>query len=195
MIRKKLALTILPLVASLSLQANDPFFSDPFGDDIFQEMMQMQRDMDQMFERMHQRIQKRSSALVSPLGTYKMAINNQLVDKGDHYELISNIPESKENNININTKNGLMSITAKIVEEQKHKTGNILGQSHSIRLYQQSISLPQDADENTIKIEYKKGKLIILISKKSASIKQDNKKRVKEINPHKNKDKKAKESK
>ena len=169
MFNKKFSLLMLPLVATLSLHANDPFndpfFNDPFGDDIFKEMMQMQHDMDKMFERMHQRMQKRTSGLVSPLGTYKMAIRNQLEDKGDHYELVTNIPQSKENHIDINTQNGVMSITAKVVEEQKNKTGNMVSQSRSVRMYQQSMTLPKDADESTIKTAYKNGKLVVSIAK------------------------------
>ncbi len=169
MFNTKLSLLLLTFMTTLSLQANnpfnDPFFQDPFGDDIFKEMMQMQRDMDKMFERMHQRMQKRTSGLVSPLGTYKMAVHNQLVDKGDHYELLTGIPESKENHIDINTANGMMSITAKIVQEQKNKTSNMVSQSRSVRMYQQSVTLPKDADESTIKTEYKNGNLIVSITK------------------------------
>ena len=169
MFTKRFSLLLLPLVATLSLHANDPFndpfFNDPFGDDIFKEMMQMQQNMDKMFNRMNHRIQQRSSGLVSPLGTYKMAVQNQLSDKGDHYELVTNIPESKENHIDINTQNGVMSITAKVVEEQKNKTGNMVSQSRSVRMYQQSMTLPQDADESTIKTEYKNGKLVVSIAK------------------------------
>ena len=142
MFTKKLSLLILPLVTILSLQAqnpfNDPFFNDPFGDDIFKEMMQMQRNMDKMFDRMQQRMQQRSSGLVSPLGTYKMAVQNQLSDKGDHYELITNIPQSKENHIEINTADHVMSITTKIVQEQKKKSQYGVSQSRSVRMYQQS---------------------------------------------------------
>jgi len=170
MFNKKFSLLLLPLIATVSLLANDPFndpfFNDPFGDDIFKEMMQMQSNMDKMFERMHQRMQKRTSGLVSPLGTYKMAVRNQLEDKGDHYELVTNIPESKENHIDINTANGIMSITAKIVQEQENKTNNMVSQSRSVRMYQQSMTLPQDADESTIKTEYKNGKLVVNIAKK-----------------------------
>jgi len=173
MFNRKLSLLILPLVATLSLHANDPFndpfFNDPFGDDIFKEMMQMQQNMDKMFNRMNQRIQQRSSGLVSPLGTYKMAVQNQFSDKGDHYELATNIPESKENHIDINTQNGVMSITAKIVEEQKNKSGNMVSQSRSVRMYQQSMTLPQDADESMIKTEYKNGKLVVSIGKNSST--------------------------
>jgi HSP20 family molecular chaperone IbpA len=170
MFKKKLSLLLLPVVATLSLQAadpfNDPFFNDPFGDDIFKEMMQMQKEMDKMFERMHERMQQRTSGLVSPLGTYKMAVRNQLEDKGDHYELVTSIPESKENHIDINTANGMMSITAKIVEEQENKNANMVSQSRSVRMYQQSMTLPADADENSIQTAYKNGKLVVSIAKK-----------------------------
>jgi HSP20 family protein len=175
MLKKKFSLLLLPLAATFSLQAanpfNDPFFNDPFGDDIFKEMLQMQRDMDKMFERMQQRMNQRSSGLVSPLGTYKMAVQNQLVDKGDHYDLVTNIPESKENHIDIKTANGMMSITAKIVQENEEKSQYGISQSRSVRMYQQSTSLPADADESTIKTSYKDGKLVVTIAKKKGAVK------------------------
>jgi len=170
MFKKKFSLLLLPVVATLSLHAadpfNDPFFNDPFGDDIFKEMMQMQKDMDKMFERMHHRMQQRTSGLVNPLGTYKMTVHNQLEDKGNHYELVTSIPESKENHIDIETSNGVMSITAKIVEEQENNNSNMITQSRSVRMYQQSMTLPADADENSIKTEYRNGKLVVSIQKK-----------------------------
>ena len=170
MLKKKLLLLTLPVVTMLSLHAsdpfNDPFFNDPFGDDIFKEMMQMQKNMDKMFERMQQRMNQRSSGLVSPLGTYKMAVQNQLVDKGDHYELVTNIPESKENHIDINTANGIMNITAKIVQEKEEKNQYGVSQSRSVRMYQQSTSLPSDADESAISTSYKNGKLVVRVGKK-----------------------------
>ncbi|KYJ87272.1 Hsp20/alpha crystallin family protein [Sulfurovum riftiae] len=175
MIKKKLSLLLLPLAATLSLQAanpfDDPFFNDPFGDDIFKEMLQMQREMDKMFERMQQRMNQRSSGLVSPLGTYKMAVQNQLVDKGDHYELATNIPESRENHIDINTADGMMSITAKVVQEKEEKSQYGISQSRSVRMYQQSTSLPADADESAIKTSYRNGKLVVTIGKKQGAAK------------------------
>ena len=174
MIKKRLLLLSLPLVTALSLQAsdpfNDPFFSDPFGDDIFKEMIQMQKEVDKMFERMQHRINQRSSGLVSPLWTYNMSVMNQQQDKGNHYELTTNIPESKENHIDINTANGMMNITAKIVQEKEVKNQYGVSQSRSVRMYQQSFSLPSDADESAIKTTYKGGKLVIIIGKKKSVV-------------------------
>ncbi len=174
MLRKKLLLLVLPLAMTLSVQAqnpsNDPFVNDPFGDGIFKEMMQMQKEMDQMFNRMHHRIQQRSSGQISPLGTYRMTTQSQFVDKGDHYELFTGIPESKENHIDIKTSNGMMSVSAKIVKEQKKKNQNMFSTSRSVQMYQQSTSLPKDADEKNIKVAYKNGKMVIRIGKlKSAA--------------------------
>lgn len=165
MFNKKLTLLVLPLVTTLSLQANDPFFQDPFGDDIFKEMMQMQKNMDEMFKRMHNRMQQRSNRLVSPLGTYKIAQTQTFVDKGDHYEYVTNIPENKENQIDITSKDGIISITAKIIEKHENKTSNSYSSSSSMRMYQQSMPLPGDADEGSMKAEYKQGKLVISIDK------------------------------
>lgn len=169
MVSKKLSLLVLPFVATLSLHANDPFLQDPFGDDIFKEMMQMQQNMDKMFDKMHNRMQQRSTRLVSPLGTYKIAGKNQFIDKSDHYELMTNIPENKENNIDIKTENGVMYITAKIVEKHENKTGNSYSTSSSVRMYQQSMPLPHDADEGSLKAEYKDKKLLVSFKKKSPS--------------------------
>jgi len=168
---KKFTFLVLPLVATLSLHANDPFFNDPFGDDIFKEMMQMQQNMDKMFNRMHKRIQQRSTNVVSPLGTYKIATQEQFIDKGDHYEYVTNIPENKENQIDINTKDGVMSITAKIIEKHENKTANSYSSSSSMRMYQQSIPLPLDADEGSMSAEYKDKKLVIFVKKNKKNTK------------------------
>jgi len=171
MLSKKISLLIVPLIATFSLHANDPlndpFFKDPFGDDIFKEMMQMQKNMDKMFDKMHNRIQKRSSGLINPLGTYQVAQQSEFEDKGKHYELVTSIPEHKENQIEISAKDGILSITAKIIQKQESKSANSFSTSSTMRMYQQSMPLPQDADEGSVKAEYKKGKLVISLGKKS----------------------------
>ena len=166
MLNKKLSLLVLPLIATLSLQANDPFFSDPFGDDIFKEMMQMQQNMNMMFERMDNRMQQRTTRQISPMGTYQVQQESQFIDKNDHYEFISTIPESKENQVDINTQNGVMSITAKIIQKQETKSANGYSSSSSMRMYQQSMPLPKDADGATITMAYVNGKLVVSVKKK-----------------------------
>ncbi len=174
---KRLSLLLLPFVTALSLQAqsptndpfDDPFFQDPFGDDIFKEMMQMQAQMDKMFERMHQRMQQRTQRAIGPVAQFQVSGQSGFADKGDHYELLTTIPESKENHINIQTNQGMLSITAKVVEEKEQKGANGLFKSSSVRVYQQAVSLPRDADNASITTAYQNGRLVVKINKKSTT--------------------------
>jgi len=179
MFKKKFSLLVLPVVAAVSLHAqspmndpfNDPFFQDPFGDDIFKEMMQMQRQMDEMFSRMQQRINQRTARLIHPsMGMYRLSAQGQFVDKGDHYELVTNIPESKENKIDIRTQNGMLTLSAKIVHEEEQKNNGMVSISKSIQSYQQTTSLPANADEGKIGSVFKNGRLMITVGKKQGSV-------------------------
>jgi len=169
MIGKKLALSLLPLLASLSLQANDPFYNDPFGDNIFQEMMQMQRDMDRMFDRMHQRMRQRSTALISPIGTYKISGQSQFVDLGDQYEFKTDIPESKENTVNISVDKHVLNLQAKVVKTEETNQSGMRSYQKYMSMYQRSLPLPSDADEKSMKSVYKDGYLTITFQKKKVS--------------------------
>jgi len=171
MLNKKLSFLVLPLMATLTLQANDPFLQDPFGDDIFKEMMQMQENMDKMFERMNNRMQQRTTRQIAPIGTYKIQQQSQFSDKGDHYEFVSTIPESKDNKIDINIQNSVMSITAQIIQKQENKTANGYSSSSFMRMYQQSMPLPIDADESTTNMAYVDGKLVVSVKKKKGATK------------------------
>jgi len=170
---KKTALLLVPFITAISLNAsslnNDPFFNDPFGDDIFKEMMQMQQQMDKMFAQMHKRMQQRASGMISPVGSFKLTKPSQLEDKKDHYEFVTAIPQSGENHIDINTKNGMLFVTAKIIKENKQQKKGITSISKSVQMYQESISLPNDADINAISTEYRDNHLVISIKKKAVA--------------------------
>lgn len=128
----------------------------------------MQAQMDKMFERMHQRMLQRTQRATGPVAQFQMPGQSGFVDKGDHYEMLTTIPESKENHIDIQTQNGMLSITAKVVQEQERKTPNGIAKSSSVRVYQQAVSLPQDADVSSITTEYRDGRLVVKIAKKGA---------------------------
>jgi len=174
MLHKKLSLLLLPLVTSLSLHANDPFFNDPFGDNIFKEMMQMQEEMDKMFQRMQERMQQRTTRQIAPLGTYNIQNSGAFVDKGSQYEYVTNIPQSKENQINISSQNGMISITAKIIKKEEVKTAHGYSSSSSMRMYQQTLTLPDDADEKTLTMLYRDGYLVLTVDKKKEKTDTDN---------------------
>ncbi len=168
MLSKKLSLLLLPIVTTLSINASNTFMEDPFGDDIFKEMMQMQKNMDKMFNRMHHRIQQRN---LNP------AISDQgFIDKNNSYEFITNIPKSNKNKINIDSKNGILSINAKVVEEKESNNTNGYSSSSYVRIYQQNIPMPNDVDNSTIKMSYNKNNLLVI----SVAKKQNSNKKIKD---------------
>jgi HSP20 family molecular chaperone IbpA len=174
--RKKIAMWMLPLFSTLSISANSSFFSDPFGDDIFKEMMQMQQEMDKMFMRMHTRMQERNSNQLLPVNSYKVMQKSTFVDRGSSYALTTNIPESKENQIELKIKDGVLFIQAKVIHKEEHKSSNGYVSSNAMRMYQERVTLPKDADIATMKTEYVSGKLEITMAKKKL-------KEVKKITP------------
>jgi len=62
-----------------------------------------------------------------------------------------------------------MAITAKIIEKHEQKPDNSDSTSSSMRMYQQSVPLPSDADEATINMGYVDGKLVISVKKKKGA--------------------------
>ncbi len=161
-------MTFSIVMTAISLHAqslNNSFTNDPFGDKIFKQMSQMQKQMNSMFEQMQQRINQRQTHLTSPLGTYKLGSKLTFIDKGNHYEMETNIPKSDENNINIKTSGDILSINAKIIHKDKTVANGVTSNSESVQVYQESVSLPKDANKDDIKSKYIDGKLVIMVPK------------------------------
>ena len=139
MFRKKISLLVLPLMAMVSLQANDSFFNDPFGDDIFKEMYEMQKEMDKIFERMQERMDQRTKLWNYPtrqtfIPGNRTRTESLFEDKGSHYEYNTQIPESPDNQIDI---------SIKIVLGGTRQIGFHAGNTH---LFHQQIQRRQSRD-------------------------------------------------
>jgi HSP20 family molecular chaperone IbpA len=170
MFRKKFSLLVLPFVAIVSLHANDPFFDDPFGDDIFKEMYQMQKEMDKIFERMQERMDQRTKLWNYPtrqtfIPDNRTRTQSLLVDKGTHYEYNTQIPESPDNQIDISIHNGVLHFKATVDTVKKTNEPNVQLQQHFVSMIQRSETLPADADPKTLKSEYQNGQLVLTLEK------------------------------
>ncbi len=170
MFRKKISLFVLPFVAIVSLHANDPFFDDPFGDDIFKEMYQMQKEMDKIFERMQERMNQRTKLWNYPtrqtfIPDNRIRTQSLLVDKGTHYEYNTQIPESPDNQIDISIHDGVLHFKATVDTVKKTDNPNVQMQQHYVSMIQRSETLPADADPKSLKSKYKNGQLVLTLEK------------------------------
>ena len=173
MFSKKIAFFVLPFMTMVSLQANDPFFNDPFGDDIFKEMYQMQKEMDKIFERMHERMNQRTKLWNYPtrqtfIPGNRMRTASLLEDKGTHYEYNTQIPENQNNQIDISINDGVLHLKATVDTVKKSNEPNMKMQQHYVSMIQRSETLPQDADARSLKSEYKNGLLVLTLQKKKS---------------------------
>ncbi len=173
MFSKKISLFLLPFMTMVSLQANDPFFDDPFGDDIFKEMYQMQKEMDKVFERMQERMNQRTKLWNYPTKQTFIPGNRTrtatlLEDKGTHYEYHTQIPENQNNQIDISINDGVLHLKATVDTVKKSNEPNMKMQQHYVSMIQRSEILPQDADPRSLKSEYKNGLLVLTLQKKKS---------------------------
>lgn len=161
MFGKKISLFILPFIAIGTLQANDYFLNDPFGDDIFKEM-------DKIFERMHQRVEQRtqqwSDTTLIP-DSNPVAVKSLLEDKGTHYEYNTQIKESQNSQIDISTENGILHLKVTTDTSKKEEQPHIQMQQHYVGMMHRSQALPNDVDAGSLKSEYKNGMLILTLQK------------------------------
>lgn len=131
----------------------------------FQEMQKMQKQMDKTFNEFQQKMMHDDSFAKFPT-TFSVSPAMDLKDLGDKYLLKVNIPGSDKNEINITTKDGILKIEAKKLQEKKEKGGNFLKQERFASEYMRMITLPKDADTNKLKSSYENGVLEITILKK-----------------------------
>ncbi len=170
MCSKKISLLVLPFMAVVLLQANDPFFDDPFGDDIFKEMYQMQKEMDKSFERMQERMEQRTKLWNYPTRQSFIPTKRHslLEDKGTYYEYNTQIPEGQNNQIDISIEDRILHLKATINTVKKTDNPNMKMQQRSMRMIQHSETLPKDADPTSLKSEYKNGVLVLTLEKKKS---------------------------
>jgi len=171
MFSKKLSLFVLPFMTMVSLQANDPILNDPFGDDIFKEMYQMQKEMDKVFERMHERMNQRTKLWNYPtsqtfVSGNRIRTESLLEDKGTYYVYNTQIPENKNNQIDITINEGILHLKATVDTVKNSNEPNMKMQQHYVSMIQRSERLPQDADDRSLKSEYKNGLLVLTLQKK-----------------------------
>ena len=173
MLKNKISFLLLPILGAVTLQANDPFFNDPFGDDLFKEMYEMQKEMDKVFERMHQRMEKRSQQLSQPNMQFHIPSMNPsnesiFIDKGTYYLYNTGVEANKENEINLSVKDGILTFRAKVTHSSKTKQLGMQSQQSYTSVMQRSQTLPEDANAQSVKMDDEKGMIVVTIEKKKS---------------------------
>lgn len=167
MFKTKLSHFVLPLMATLTLHA-EPFINDPFGDDIFKQMHQMQEHMDKAFEQMHQRMVQHTTASTPSSQIFlSSGVDTIFEDKGKYYLYNTYIKENKNNQIEVKIENNILYLHATTHTSSSSSTT----QSSSTSMVQKSHAIPKDAIAQSLKGAYENGLFVLTLDKKEPQAK------------------------
>ena len=169
----KIAKASKPSVSTSSnkniLQPNDPFKQFALNNNLnlnpFEEFKKMQEEMNRVFGSFNARFQNDPS-FDKFFKDFTVAPSLDMKDMGDKYVINVNIPGSKENNIKVSVKNHILKIEAKASNKVDKKGSHFIRQERYVGNFEREITLPNDADENSLKTNYVNGVLVITLKKK-----------------------------
>ena len=167
---KKLLLTLLPAV--IFAGSNTGVTIDPFSqmDKLFEmqmkQMRQMQKEMDELFKVFEQSNFKRPQMPV--IYSSGGMMSSGLKDKGDHYELDIKIAKAAKTDLDVKTKDGVLTVKVTQSSVVDKNSTNQLYRSESMSTYLQSFTLPKDADTEKITHKIDDNRIVVTIPKKKA---------------------------
>jgi len=132
----------------------------------FKEFQKMQEEMNRVFGSFNARFQN-DPDFDRFFQDFSISPALDMRDAGDKYIITVNIPGSQKNNIKVTVKNHILNISAKTEKISDKKSSKFLQKERFVGTFEREVTLPSDADENTLKTKYNNGILTITIAKRS----------------------------
>ena len=152
-----------------SLQSNDPFKQFALSNNLnlnpFEEFKKMQEEMNRIFGSFNAKFQN-DPDFDKFFKDFSISPSMDMKDMGDKYVINVDIPGSKENNIKVSVKNHILKVEAKTSNKIDKKGSHFIQQERYVGNFEREITLPSDADENSLKTNYVNGVLVITLKKK-----------------------------
>jgi len=153
--------------ASLPVQRSD----QPVAGGAVSPILQLHREIDRLFDDAFRGFG--FPALAMPRwpaewpGMLKPAVDIQETDK--QYRIALEVPGVEEKDIQITLDNDVMAVRGEKRQEQEKKEGGFHRIERSYGSFQRALNLPGDANQDTIKADFKNGVLTITMDKREAS--------------------------
>lgn len=90
----------------------------------------------------------------------------------NQFQIEMAVPGFSKNDFKINIENDVLTISGEKKEERDEKKENYTRREFNYSSFERSFTLPDVADENGIKAEYKEGMLQLVIPKKQEALKK-----------------------
>ena len=132
----------------------------------FIEMERLRRKMENNFRDIEDYFQAIPSFNKFTLQSYRVP-RFDMKEQGEKYIVTMEIPGSLSNAIKTKVENGRLFVSAKILEEKDDNNTNYHRHERHASSYRHEVTLPDDADADSLQKEYKDGLLILTINKKN----------------------------
>ena len=138
--------------------------------DPFAEMQRMQQDIDSAIERATQQLRLGSAAIPDPNGAAGFSSALDVRDRGDHYEVHADLPNTDEKNVKVTTE-GDRAVRLSVMQhqEQNQNANGTRSTFSEFGSYDQLVTLPGPGDMKDMKVDNHNGELVITIPKAKAS--------------------------
>jgi len=147
----------------------DTLMSKPFKKfgtwNTFKEMQKIQRNMNKMFRNFNSNFQIDTSFnKLSQEFSLSPAVD--IINGSNKYIVKVNLPGIENDKIDVNVKDGILTIGTKVSEKEADKNSNFIERERFMGNFKRSILLPKGVIANRMKTEYKNGVLTITFLKK-----------------------------
>ncbi len=132
----------------------------------FKEFQQMQENMDKVFGSFNAKFQNNPD-FDKFFKNFSISPALDMMQSGNKYVVNINIPGSTKNNIKVSVKDHILKVKAKMQETNNKKGSKYIQKERYIGSFERELTLPQNADESSIKTIYKNGVLTITFDKKN----------------------------
>jgi HSP20 family protein len=137
--------------------------------DPWQEMRDIQHEVNRMFEAAYARMQSALSGSASEEPTSKAAVESQLrvKDEQDKYVVTVSIPGVEKNDVKVSLDGQLLRISAQAQSEEKLKGeyGKVIGEKTYASSFQNALTLPGPVNASAMQTKFKEGTLTVTIPK------------------------------
>ena len=131
----------------------------------FTEMERMHKEMNRMFsDSMGRGLGSQSSGMLGRESLFDQQLDVQ--DEGGHYVVKMDIPGMQKNDINVEVKNGMLSVSGERSNEtEEQKPNQFYRKERSFGKFSRKVPLPDDAKADDVAADYKNGVLTVKIGK------------------------------
>lgn len=145
---------------------NDPFFQSP--NDIWKQMDQMQRAMNQFMKSQFSQMQHN---LVNQPNQMPFGSTNNIEIKESKNEIIYKIklPKGADSKVDVSVKGGQLIVSSNVTQKITREQDNSKSVSYSQSNYSQAFELPKGYDPNSMTTKTKDSNLIVTFKKSIAT--------------------------